>query len=312
MIQGHFAEPDEHYSQVGAGHVVFGVIVSKPRFGQSLVGIRARVLKLTELPKHVAELVVERCERERADPRGLDSLGERNHLLLEHGEQVGVKAEPFLLGSSGVVLGLEAAEDLLAEMDHLADGILGDSLSGLFLALARVLVCACPFGVFARGQGAGQRFLGLGTRLFGVVLGKGGVLAGCEGIGEGSVLARASTPIEEGRRHRPGDDQQRHDSTQGGDPRIAQAPAPERFRPADGPRQNCFPGKEATEVLAERGSRVIALGGIFLQAFQANRFQVARDLGLELGWRDRLLGANLLERIQDRRGPERRAPVNIS
>ena len=115
-------------------------------------------------------------------------------------------------------------------------------------------------------------------------------------------------PIKQGRGRRPGQDQDRHGRAQARYPGIAPAPAPEPFGAADRPGQNRFAGEEAAEIFLECVCGSVAPGGIFLQALQANRFEITRYLGLKLRRRNRLLGAHLLKRVQNRRGAERRAP----
>ena len=68
---------------------------------------------------------------------------------------------------------------------------------------------------------------------------------------------------------------------------FAPAPAPDFLGVADGPGVNRFVAEEAVEVVGQFLRRLVAAGRLFLQAFQADRFQVGRHAGIEQARRDR-------------------------
>ena len=89
--------------------------------------------------------------------------------------------------------------------------------------------------------------------------------------------------------------------------RPAAAPARSQTQAADRPRSNWIAGKEPAQLFGELSGRGIAAAGVFFQAFQTNRFQIARHAGTQTagtGWLGR---ANLLESLKRRlrleRGP---------
>jgi hypothetical protein len=74
----------------------------------------------------------------------------------------------------------------------------------------------------------------------------------------------------------------------------------------------CRPGAdrlaqaEAVQIVGQIHGAAIATGWFLLEAFQADRFQVARQTRLESARRHRLLSAYLLQGLQDACGPEGR------
>ena len=111
----------------------------------------------------------------------------------------------------------------------------------------------------------------------------------------------------EGRRDgRHGDQQDEDGGGEAGDARVTAAPAAETLEGGDGTGEDGTALEEAVEVVGERVGVGVAAVGFLLEALQADRLQVARDLGLEPRRRHRLLGADLLDRIERRRSPERR------
>src|SRR5262249_31616186 len=64
--------------------------------------------------------------------------------------------------------------------------------------------------------------------------------------------------------------------------------------------------KETSEILREVLRAGVAFERLFFEAFQAYRFQVARQFRLQPARRHRVLRANLLQRLQDRRTAKRR------
>ncbi len=109
-----------------------------------------------------------------------------------------------------------------------------------------------------------------------------------------------------GRADQPEDDQQDHRRGQHGDLRVAAAPAPEPLGPADRPRHDRLAGAEAAEVLGHRRDVGIPPRRVLLERPQADRLQVARHPRQELRGGHRLGVADQVERVQDRRPPERR------
>ena len=96
------------------------------------------------------------------------------------------------------------------------------------------------------------------------------------------------------------------DGRQGRQGRLAPAPPPGAFRAADGPRPDRLAGPEPPQVLGQGVGAGVAPRRLLLQAFQADRLQVARQPRLQPRRRDRLGRLDLLERLQRRRRPERR------
>ena len=75
----------------------------------------------------------------------------------------------------------------------------------------------------------------------------------------------------------------------------------------DRPRHDRLAGQEPPQVLGQRGGRVVPLGRVLLQALQRDRLDVARQARHQPRRRHRLGRLDLLERLQHRRPPERRA-----
>src|SRR5262245_23467470 len=67
--------------------------------------------------------------------------------------------------------------------------------------------------------------------------------------------------------------------------------------------------EEAAQIVGQLLCRGVALVRFLLETFQTDRFQVARHSWLQAGRRDRLLDANLLQRVNDRGAAERRSPA---
>ena len=65
---------------------------------------------------------------------------------------------------------------------------------------------------------------------------------------------------------------------------------------------NRLPGEEAFEIIRQSHGRVIPTRGLFLEAFQANRFQVARDGRIEQTRTHGLRLGDLSQRLTDRVG----------
>ena len=97
----------------------------------------------------------------------------------------------------------------------------------------------------------------------------------------------------------------RDGSTQQGHPGVAPAPSPGTLRRADGSGLDGLTPEESLQVVGQGVSVGVALAGLFLKAFQADRLEIARELGLEPFWRHGLLEADLLERLHHGRPLER-------
>src|SRR5207249_4392471 len=89
-------------------------------------------------------------------------------------------------------------------------------------------------------------------------------------------------------------------------PRLALRPAPQTLAGADGAGADRHAVEEAAQLVGQGVGTDVALAGLLLQAFEADRLQVARQARLEAAGRHRFLGAYLLQRGQHRRRQERR------
>ena len=67
-----------------------------------------------------------------------------------------------------------------------------------------------------------------------------------------------------------------------------------------------FAVQEPFQVASQVGGSTIALGRLFLQAFQANGIQVPRDFGLQDAWGNRVQETDLFQGFQKIAGQERR------
>ena len=87
-------------------------------------------------------------------------------------------------------------------------------------------------------------------------------------------------------------------------------PAPGPFQqPLDRRDRPCLDrqvGQPAIQVFGQGLGRGVAVSRALLQAFEHDRFEVARDSRIERSWPGRLLLAHLPQRLQNRIGPERR------
>ena len=97
-----------------------------------------------------------------------------------------------------------------------------------------------------------------------------------------------------------------------GDPRggnrVATAPAPRPLDPIQRPGNNWTAFEVAAQIVRQRGGRSVSSRRLFLQAFQANRFQVAVERRVELPRRDRFLRGDLPDRLHQAGGLERWTP----
>ena len=71
------------------------------------------------------------------------------------------------------------------------------------------------------------------------------------------------------------------------------APAPGSFRAADGAGLDGMAGEPAAEVGGEGGGGLVAAGGVFLQALQADRLDIAGQARVQFSQGGRLFGKNL-------------------
>ena len=112
---------------------------------------------------------------------------------------------------------------------------------------------------------------------------------------------------EESRTGHHGDQKDEDRAEEAGDVRVTATPAGEVLDGGDAPGEDRAAVEEAVEVVGQRVGVGVAAVRLFLQALQADRFQVARHLGPEPRRRHRLLGAELLDRVERRRFPEGRS-----
>ena len=99
---------------------------------------------------------------------------------------------------------------------------------------------------------------------------------------------------DEDRRHQPG----HH--------RVPLAPPPGPLRGGDPPRPDRLVGQEPPQVLRQGGRGRVAPGRLLVEALQADRLEVARQLRHQPRRRHRLAPLDLLQGLQRRGGPERR------
>ncbi|MBI4324265.1 MAG: hypothetical protein HY674_03285 [Chloroflexi bacterium] len=104
--------------------------------------------------------------------------------------------------------------------------------------------------------------------------------------------------------------QQEHQHRHGGQTRhlrFAPTPAPDLAGRAERPRLDRLTGLKAREFVGQRLRRGIAALAFFLQAPQADRFQVAQHAGIEQARRQRLGVQHEVQRLGQGLGLERRA-----
>ena len=103
-----------------------------------------------------------------------------------------------------------------------------------------------------------------------------------------------------------GQEQGRGEAAQRGHGRVAPAPAAEPFDHGAAPGLDRPVFQEALQVLGQCGGTGIAVGRFLVQAFQADRLQIAGQLGPQARWSDRLMGHDLAQGLQGRFRLERR------
>ncbi len=84
--------------------------------------------------------------------------------------------------------------------------------------------------------------------------------------------------------------------------RMAPDPFHHPFRPGNRSREDRTALEKSIEIVGQRRGRRVAVRGVFAQAFQADRLDVARQSRLELPRRDGIGRTNLLERLKRRCG----------
>ncbi len=90
---------------------------------------------------------------------------------------------------------------------------------------------------------------------------------------------------------------QEPEAIRGGQCRLAPGPLGDRLDDAGGTHADRLAGRPASQVIRQHGGRGVAIGRVLLQAFQADQFEVARNLGIPLRWRFRRPGPHGVERI---------------
>ncbi|MEA2501539.1 MAG: hypothetical protein QOD01_1650, partial [Actinomycetota bacterium] len=107
---------------------------------------------------------------------------------------------------------------------------------------------------------------------------------------DGGAVGLGEIGGEDGRGGHHGDQQDEDGGGEAGDARVAATPDAEALDGGDGTGEDGTAVEEAGEVVGECVGAGVAAVGLLLEALQADRLQVARDLGLEPLRRHRLLG----------------------
>ena len=205
----------------------------------------------------------------------------------DHGERGDLLAFD-LLGHGGCLLGHEG-DQVIAEAEHPALG-----LGGSCLALSRPrtwsprwIIWAMAFWAVALGgllAAAGEVRVTLG--LFGVAPGFGGVLAGeglmpsgVRGREDGGLLVGPGPSIEHRRGGRPADDDKTMAPPMAARRGLRRHHRQKRSAAVRRPRHDRLTGLESAEVLGQVAWGCVPQRGVLLEAFQADRLQVARKLG---------------------------------
>ncbi len=292
-IEGDVAEPQQHDAEIAARLIVIRLSVCDLFADVMALLVRQRrLLALSETNEEVAQLLGNRDASERGRARRLDFLADRDQRLLEQNDQLGAHFAHVGVGLDRQPFALQAVVEFSSELDHLLDravgGLLGADFilqrdAGFLIGADRLL--PGHFGLFVGNDG-------LLPGLFGLAVGDEGLPFRLLGllVGNPRQHRRCAGPND----HQP-DDGRGHARDEG----IAAAPSPQPFGTAYWPGLDRLAGQEPAQVLRQGAGAAIALAGFFLQTFETDRLQVARDAGLELGGRHRLVGADLLERIDD-------------
>ena len=109
------------------------------------------------------------------------------------------------------------------------------------------------------------------------------------------------------RRHGDENEEPGDGGEEAGHLRVAPAPAPRPFDRRDRAGEDRLPRDEAPAILGEELGGRIALGGLLLEALQADRLDVRRQLPDQARRRDRLLLDHLHDGVKGARAEERRS-----
>ena len=268
----HVADVAEDDGEVGLGGVVVGVLGGTPSGDvERLLELAHGIVGVAELPEDV------RHPHVGAEHRGLDarrSLGLLGDLLQPlHG---GLEEIPLdLLGAGGLV---ELRLHLVDQDLHRFQGEAGLIGGQLFVLLGPLF----------------RRF-----RQF----------PGVDGILPLDFLEIPLLGDRQGRhRRRHGDENEEpgDGGEEAGHLRVAPAPAPRPLGRGDRAGEDRLSGDEAAAILGEEIRRGVALGGLLLEAFQADRLDVHRELAHQSRRRDRLLLDHLHDGVKGARAEERR------
>ena len=122
------------------------------------------------------------------------------------------------------------------------------------------------------------------------------------------ATAQLNAPCGDGCRSRQGDQQQSHGTRQSSDGRLAPTPAPGLFKAADGPSDDWLVTQKATQLFGQGSSSGVTARWLFLQALQANRFQISRHGRIQSARRQRIVVQRLLHGLGHAAGCKRGAP----
>ncbi len=123
-----------------------------------------------------------------------------------------------------------------------------------------------------------------------------------------ALESRRGLPVTDESRDEENDGQARHRCPQPGNEGPAPGPANQPAHHADWPCPDRLVFQEAVQIVRQVPGTGVTLARLFLQALQADGFQIARHLGLELAERHRLLVQNLHQGVQGVFRPEGRTP----
>ena len=215
----------------------------------------------------------------------MQSAGPSRQVAADHGFQ------------GGVVVGREP-EALHHPEQGRADLVMPGQLQGT----VQGEVGGEPLGVVPGADGLRVGRLGVALERHGAAELEGGRLLRPDDL-RAARLGLPPLPDDPREAHDQGD---RKRGRQSGDGRVARAPAPGSLPGLGGPRQDRLPGQEPLQVVGQRPCGGVTPRGRLLQAFQTDGLRVAGQAGLEPRRRDRFLGADQFERLEQGRGAERR------
>ena len=118
---------------------------------------------------------------------------------------------------------------------------------------------------------------------------------------------RSRVPIADDDRQQSCDRQYHRGAGEDRGKRIATTPTPQTLRCSHRTGHDRDAVQVAVQVLGQRRAGMVTTRWLFLQAFDADRFQIAIDCRVQLAWRNRFLIEDLSDRFRDVRCLKRRA-----